>query len=34
VALEPANTSYKTQIYPPDRVKIQGRMVGLYRRYH
>ena len=34
IALEPANASYKTQIYPPDRVKIQGRMVGLYRRYH
>lgn len=34
IALEPANTAYKTQIYPPDRVKIQGRMVGLYRRYH
>jgi repressor LexA len=34
VALEPANAGYKTQIYPPDRVKIQGRMVALYRRYH
>ncbi len=34
IALEPANSSYKTQIYPPDRVKIQGRMVGLYRRYN
>jgi len=34
IALEPANGSYKTQIYPPDRVKIQGRMIGLYRRYN
>lgn len=33
VALEPANKSYETRIFPPDRVKIQGRLVGLMRRY-
>jgi repressor LexA len=33
VALEPANTAYETRIFPPDRVKVQGRLVGLYRRY-
>jgi len=34
VALEPANTAYETRIFGPDRVKIQGRLAGLYRRYH
>lgn len=33
VALEPANKSYETRIFPPDRVKIQGRLVALLRRY-
>ncbi|NVK18111.1 MAG: transcriptional repressor LexA [Methylocystaceae bacterium] len=33
VALEPANSSYETQIYPPEQVKIQGRLVGLIRKY-
>ena len=33
VALEPANQSYETRIFPPDRVQIQGRLVGLIRRY-
>lgn len=33
IALEPANTSYETRIFPPDRVKVQGRLVGLIRRY-
>lgn len=33
VALEPANAEYKVQILPPDRVKVQGLLVGLYRRY-
>ena len=33
VALEPANPSYKTQIFGPDRVRIQGRLVGLMRTY-
>ena len=33
IALEPANAAYETQIFGPDRVKIQGRLAGLYRRY-
>ncbi len=33
VALEPANSAYKSQIYPAERVKLQGRLVGLLRRY-
>ncbi len=33
VALEPANQSYETRIFPPNRVRIQGRLVGLLRRY-
>ena len=33
VALEPANQSYETRIFPPDRVKIQGELIGLMRRY-
>ena len=33
IALEPANRSYETRIFPPERVKIQGRLVGLLRRY-
>ena len=33
VALEPANSAYKSQIYPSERVKVQGRLVGLLRTY-
>jgi repressor LexA len=33
VALEPANARYETRIFGPDRVKIQGRLVGLMRKY-
>ncbi len=33
VALEPANPAYETRIFGPDRVKIQGRLVGLFRYY-
>lgn len=33
VALEPANHKYETRIFGPDRVNIQGRLVGLMRRY-
>lgn len=33
VALEPSNKEYKTQIYPANRVRIQGRLVGLLRQY-
>ena len=33
IALEPANTSYEVRILPPTRVRIQGKMVGLFRKY-
>ena len=33
VALEPANKAYETRIFGPDRVKVQGKLVGLLRRY-
>ncbi|MBM3582980.1 MAG: transcriptional repressor LexA [Alphaproteobacteria bacterium] len=33
VALEAANTKYETRIFGPDRVRIQGRLVGLFRSY-
>ncbi len=33
IALEPANKNYETRIFPPERVKIQGRLVGLLRKY-
>jgi repressor LexA len=33
IALEPANRTYETKIYPPDRVRVQGRLVALLRRY-
>lgn len=33
IALEPANPMHKTRIFGPDRVKIQGRLIGLMRRY-
>ncbi len=33
IALEPANRSYEARILPPDRVKVQGRLVALLRRY-
>jgi len=33
IALEAANPAYETRIFGPDRVKIQGRLVGLLRQY-
>ncbi|HEY1311718.1 MAG TPA: transcriptional repressor LexA [Pseudolabrys sp.] len=33
IALEPANTSYEVRILPPNRVRIQGKLAGLFRRY-
>jgi repressor LexA len=33
VALEPANPKYETKLYPADKVRIQGRLVALMRRY-
>jgi repressor LexA len=34
VALEPANAAYETRIFGPGRVRVQGRLVGLIRKYH
>lgn len=33
IALEPANQGYETRIFPSERVRIQGRLVGLLRSY-
>ncbi|MCW5770912.1 MAG: transcriptional repressor LexA [Rhodospirillaceae bacterium] len=33
IALEPANKKYETRIFRPDQVKVQGRLVGLLRRF-
>ena len=33
VALEPANSAYKTRSFSTDKVRIQGRLTGLIRRY-
>jgi repressor LexA len=34
IALEAANPAYETRIFGPDQVQVQGRLVGLLRRYH
>lgn len=34
IALEAANPAYKTRIYNADEVAVQGKLVGLMRRYH
>jgi len=34
IALEAANPDFGTQIFGPDRVRIQGKLVALVRRYH
>ena len=34
IALEAANEAYETRIFGPERVKVQGKLVGLIRRYH
>jgi repressor LexA len=33
IALEAASPSYETRIFGPDRIRVQGRLVGLLRRY-
>jgi repressor LexA len=33
IALEPANKAHKVQIVPADKVKVQGKLVALLRRY-
>jgi repressor LexA len=34
VRLDPANRAYEPQRYLPSRVRVQGKLVGLLRRYH
>jgi repressor LexA len=34
IALEAANPAYETRIFGPDQVEVQGKLVGLIRRYH
>jgi repressor LexA len=34
IALEAANPAYETRIFGPDQVQVQGKLVGLMRRYH
>ena len=33
IALEPANKNYKTRIFGEDRVRIQGKLAGLIRKF-
>ena len=33
IALEAANPAYETRVLGPDRVKIQGKLISLLRRY-
>ena len=33
IALEPSNSAYETKIYGPDRVQVQGTLVGILRSY-
>ena len=33
IALEPANSAYETKIYGPERIQIQGILVGILRSY-
>ena len=33
IALEPANPSYEVRLLPPNRVRIQGKLIGLFRKY-
>ena len=34
IRLDPANGAYDPQVYPPNRVAVQGKLAGLLRRYH
>lgn len=34
IILEPENAAYEPQVLEPDRVQVQGRLVGLMRTYH
>lgn len=34
IRLDPANGAYEPQIYTPERIRIQGKLAGLLRRYN
>jgi repressor LexA len=34
VRLDPANAAFQPQRYPASRVRVQGKLAGLLRRYH
>ena len=34
IILEPENDNYEPQIFDPERVKIQGKLISLFRTYH
>ena len=34
IALEAANKNYGTKIYAANRIKIQGKLISLYRKFH
>jgi repressor LexA len=34
IALEAANPRYQTRVFGPDQVQVQGKLVGLFRKYH
>ena len=34
IALEPANPLYETRIFGPDQVELQGKLVGIIRKYN
>lgn len=34
IILEPENDNYEPQVFDPERVKIQGKLVSLFRTYH
>ena len=33
IALEPANARYETRLLPSNRVRVQGRLIALLRKY-
>jgi repressor LexA len=33
IALEAANAAYETRIFRSDQVRVQGRLVGIIRKY-
>jgi repressor LexA len=33
IALEAANPAYETRIFGPDRIRIQGKLISLLRKY-